>query len=109
MVKPASLLIAALLAACAPAPDDALHRLDVEIAQLQQEIRNIEADRIRYRAEREATAHQFADQPDVLRELAAVMEATDRRLDAVNQGLVADYRRSIAALEAQRRAIAGRL
>lgn len=104
--------LAALLAAClagCSAPDDELRTIDVEIAQARQEIRNIEADQVRRQADRQATAHQFADQPDVLRPLLAVMADTDRQLERVNADLIAGYRRTIEALEARRAAIAGQL
>ena len=109
MVKPAALLIATLLAACAPSADDELRTIDVEIAQARQEIRNIEADQVRRRAEREATAHQFGDQPELLRPLQASMADTDRQMAGVDGELIAGYRRTIEALEAMRSAIAGRL
>lgn len=109
MVKPAALLIATLLAACTPSAADQLRAIDVEIAQARQEIRNIEADKIRRWADRQATAHQFADQPEILQPLQASMADTDRQLERVNADLIAGYRRTIEALEAKRSAIAGRL
>lgn len=109
MVKPAALLIAILLASCAPSTADQLRAIDVEIAQARQEIRNIEADAIRRQAEHAATTHQFAELPDVLRPLLASMAETDRQMAVVNDGVIAGYRRTIEALEAKRSAIAGRL
>ena len=108
MLKTAALLLAACLAGCS-VPADELRAIDVEIAQARQEIRNIEADQVRRQAEHQATAHQFADQPGVLRPLQAAMVDTDRQMAAINADLIAGYRRTIEALEARRSAIAGRL
>ena len=105
MVKTAALLLVVTLTACGPAPEKRLRAIDIEIAQAQQEIRNIEADAIRRQADHAATAHQFADQPDVLVPILTSMAATDRQMAAVNDELIAGYRRSIEVLEARRRAI----
>lgn len=109
MVRYATILLAAALAACAPSIDERLRRIDIEIAQARQEIRNMEADAIRRQAEHAATAHQFAELPDVLRPLQAAMADTDRQMAAINADLIAGYRRTIEGLDAKRSAIAGRL
>jgi hypothetical protein len=97
------LLLFALLAGCEDPKVRELRLVEIDIAQARQHVQDIRAARVRRAAEREATAIQFEDQPELVAQLVALHDETERVLRRIEYGVMADMESRGAALQARRR------